>query len=214
MSETPRVSILFPEQYEQAAIALGRAFVRDPALMAILPESVASEPAERVRRLTDVFRSVLGVQRREGEPVLGVLDEGVVAGAAVIAGAGGGSLLPMLTFGLPYMAKMISAVGWGGTKRALELTGILARNHPPERHIYLNFLGVDPVHQRKHYGAALLDALRDIVVQRMDLAGVYLETATEANVPYYSSRGYSVLSDVYPLGVRFWRMFQPRNAIV
>ena len=82
----PRVSVLFPNQFEQAAIALGRAFVRDPALMAILPETVVSEPVERVRRITEVFRAALSVQRREGEPVLGVLADGRVAGAAVIAG--------------------------------------------------------------------------------------------------------------------------------
>lgn len=212
MPGLPRASVLFPEQFEQAAVALGRAFVRDPALMAILPESDVSEPAERVRRITEVFRAALAVQRREGEPVLGVMDEGRVAGAAVIAGSGAASIWTLVGFGLPYMPRMIKAVGWGGTRRALQLTDTLARNHPPERHIYLNFLGVDPEHQGKHYGIALLDALRDLALARTDLAGVYLETATEANVPYYSSHGYKVIGEMYPLGVKFWRMFQYKNA--
>ena len=206
----PRVSVLFPNQFEEAAIALGRAFVRDPALMAILPESVVSEPGARVRRLTEVFRAALSVQRREGEPVLGVLDDGKVAGAAVIAGGGAASILTLLGFGLPFMPRMIGAVGWGGTMRALQLTDTLARNHPPQRHIYLNFLGVDPEHQGKHYGIALLNALRELAMQRTDLAGVYLETATEANVPYYSAHGYQVIGEMYPLGVKFWRMFQAK----
>jgi ribosomal protein S18 acetylase RimI-like enzyme len=209
MSEIPRVSVLFPDQFEEAAVALGRAFVRDPALMAILPETQVSEPAERVRRITDVFRSALAIQRREGEPVLGVLDGGIVAGAAVIAGGAPGSIWPMLAFGMPHMPRMIQAVGWGGTMRALQLMDTLARNHPPEPHIYLNFLGVDPAHQGKHYGVALLDALHDLARERGTLAGVYLETATEANVPYYSARGYKVIGEIYPLGVRFWRMLQP-----
>src|SRR5215472_6281761 len=207
----PRVSVLFPNQFEEAAIALGRAFVRDPALMAILPESVVSDPDDRVRRLTEVFRAALAVQRREGEPVLGVLDNGRVAGAAVIAGGGAASILTLLAFGLTRMPAMLRAVGWGGTRRALELTDTLARNHPPQRHIYLNFLGVDPDHQGKHYGIALLDALRDLAERRTDLAGVYLETATQANVPYYSAHGYQVIGEMYPLGVKFWRMFQAKS---
>src|SRR5215469_5302858 len=206
-----RVSVLFPNQFEEAAIALGRAFVRDPALMAILPESVVAEPGARMRRLTEVFRAALSVQRREGEPVLGVLDDGKVAGAAVVAGGGAASILTLLGFGMPFIPRMIRAVGWGGTRRALELTDTLARNHPPQRHIYLNFLGVDPDHQGKHFGIALLDALRDLAERRTDLAGVYLETATPENVPYYSSHGYEVIGEIYPLGVKFWRMFQKKR---
>jgi ribosomal protein S18 acetylase RimI-like enzyme len=202
---------LFPDQFEQAAAALGRAFVRDPALMAILPESVVSEPAQRIPRITEVFRAALAVQRREGEPVMGVLENGIVAGAAVVAGAGAASIWTLLAFGLSHMPQMIRAVGWGGTMRALQLTDTLARNHPPQRHIYLNFLGVDPQHQGKHYGIALLDALQDLAGQRGDLAGVYLETATEANVPYYSAHGYQVVGEMYPLGVKFWRMFQAKR---
>jgi ribosomal protein S18 acetylase RimI-like enzyme len=209
MSESTGVSVLFPEQYEQAAIALGLAFVRDPALMAILPEKEVSDPGERVRRLSELFRTALAIQRREGEPVIGVLDEGRVAGVAVIAGTAGSSVAHMLAFGMPQLPRMVRAVGWGGTVRSLQLMDTLARNHPPEPHIYLNFLGVDPEHQGKHYGVALLDYLRELSVRRQNLAGVYLETATEANVPYYSARGYRIIGEMYPLGVKFWRMFQP-----
>src|SRR5262249_34337740 len=127
----PRVSVLFPNQFEEAAIALGRAFVRDPALMAILPESVVSDPDDRVRRLTEVFRAAMAVQRREGEPVLGVLDGGKVAGAAVIAGGGAASILTLLGFGLPFMPRMIRAVGWGGTGGAPHTTCTLAPRKPP-----------------------------------------------------------------------------------
>src|SRR5262249_58714158 len=113
----PRVSVLFPNQFEEASIALGRAFVRDPALMAILPESVVSEPGARVRRLTEVFRAALSVQRREGEPVLGVLDNGKVAGAAVMAGGGAAAVLALLGFWLPFLPRLISARRWGAARR-------------------------------------------------------------------------------------------------
>ena len=46
---------------------------------------------------------------------------------------------------------------------------------------------------------------------RSDLDGVYLETATEANVAYYTRHGYEVIGEFHPLGVRMWRMFQARR---
>ena len=55
---------------------------------------------------------------------------------------------------------------------------------------------------------AILDYLRAQVALRSDLLGVYLETATEANVAYYSHVGYRVIGEIYPLGVRMWRMLQ------
>jgi ribosomal protein S18 acetylase RimI-like enzyme len=204
----PHVSVVFPEQYEQTAVALGRAFINDPPLKALLPDVV--EPVARARHLTEMFRALLGIQKRTGQPVFGVLAEGRVVAAAVTEGAQstGGTMVN----GLGQLPRMVRAVGWGGTIRGIQLMDTLMRNHPPEPHIYLNFLGVDPDFQRKHCGAALLAYLREIALERNDLAGVYLETATEQNVAYYSGKGYQVMGEIYPLGVRMWRMFQRKGA--
>jgi ribosomal protein S18 acetylase RimI-like enzyme len=85
---------------------------------------------------------------------------------------------------------------------------VLAQSHPTEPHLYLQAIGVDPDYQRRHLGAALLQYLRDQAIARPDVSGVYLETAAQANVAYYSARGYQVIGEVSPLGVRMWRMFQ------
>jgi ribosomal protein S18 acetylase RimI-like enzyme len=95
--------------------------------------------------------------------------------------------------------------------RALNLFSVLAENHPKEPHLYLQILGVDPPFQGKHYGGALLDRLKLEASVRPEIAGVYLETATEANVAFYSSKGYEVLGELYPLGVRTWRMYQRKR---
>lgn len=205
----PAVSIAFPEQYPEAARALGRAFINDPPLMAILPD--VTDPVERARRLTIFFNGVLAMQRRNGQPVLGVPMDGKIVAAAIIEGAGEASTLGMLLAGLPQFPKMVQAMGWGGLWRSIQLLDVLARNHPREPQIYLNFLGVDPDYQRHHCGSALLEHLRELAAQRRSLCGVYLETATEANVAYYESHGYELLSEIYPLGVRMWRMLQRRN---
>ncbi|HEY6393866.1 MAG TPA: GNAT family N-acetyltransferase [Candidatus Binataceae bacterium] len=202
----PHVSTLFPEQYQQTAIALGRAFISDPPLNAILPE--IKEPIERARRLGIMFQALLNMQRRSGQPVFGVVADGRVAGAAIVEGSGHSSATGIVLSGTAELMRMVKGLGWGGMLRGINLMNTLMQNHPRESHIYLNFLGVDPDHQRRHIGVALLEHLRETAAGRPDLAGVYLETATEANVAFYSRNGYEVLGELYPLGVRMWRMFQ------
>jgi hypothetical protein len=90
--------------------------------------------------------------------------------------------------GLPLIGSFVRAIGVGGLQRAISALDVLTRNRPEERHLYLNVLGVDPALQRRHFGGAL-DFLRDQSAVRRDFAGVYLETATEANVAYYTRFG-------------------------
>ena len=96
-------------------------------------------------------------------------------------------------------------------RRAVAALDVLSRNRPAAPHLYLNVLGVEPALQRRHFGIVLLDWLRDQTALRPELLGVYLETATEANVSYYSHVGYRVTGEIYPLGVRMWQMLQPRG---
>jgi ribosomal protein S18 acetylase RimI-like enzyme len=209
MNGLPRVVTLFPEQYDEAAVILGRAFINDPPMKAILPN--VTEPDIRARHIADVFRVALRIQRANGQPVFGVLERGRVIGAAIVEGAGFTSGSAMLLTGLGALPRMVRAVGWGGTMRGINLMSVLADNHPPEPHIYLNVLGVDPRSQRTHCGTALLEHLRELAAARDEIAGVYLETATEANVAYYSARGYEVMGEILPIGVRMWRMFQRKR---
>jgi GNAT superfamily N-acetyltransferase len=206
--QRPRVSILFPHQYDDAAQVLGRAFVDDPLIKAIIPPG---EAPERVRRMSGLFRVILAGHRHDGQPVLGVMNEGRVAAAAVVEHLSQpiGALATVLQ-GLTQLPAMLQATGFSGLLRAVNVLDTLTRNRPPQPHLYLNILGVEPSLQRKHFGVAILDFLREQATLRNDLAGVYLETATEANVAYYSHVGYRVLGEIYPLGVRMWRMMQDR----
>ena len=208
-NQTPLVTMLYPEQHEQAAVALGRAFISDPTFKSILPNII--EPAARAEHLANLFRAVLAIERRNGQPVFGVVDNGRVVGAALSEGVGHPGVLGLLMTGLGQMPRMIRGVGWGGVVRALNLFSVLAENHPKEPHLYLQILGVDPPFQGKHYGGALLERLKLEASVRPEIAGVYLETATEANVAFYSSKGYEVLGELYPLGVRTWRMYQRKR---
>ncbi len=205
----PRVALVFPEHYSDAAGVLSRAFVDDPLINALAPEP--REPGERALRLAGLFAVVLKLQRGGGQPVFGVFEDGRLIAAAVVEGTMHASVGATVASGLLSLPTLVRAVGWGGVRRSIRLVDTLTRNHPPRPHLYLNILGVEPSFQGRHCGVAILNHLRDLVETRSDLDGVYLETATEANVAYYTRNGYEVIGEFYPLGVRMWRMFQARR---
>ena len=206
----PGVALLFPHQHREAATVLGRAFVDDPLICAIVGGVIDS--GERALRMGRLFGVILAEQRHSGQPVLGVLHEGRVGAAAIIEQAERpSSSAATVLHGLTLIPELIRAAGYGGVVRAISTLDTLVRNRPAEPHIYLNVLGVEPDLQRRHFGVALLDYLRAQAAMRSNLAGVYLETATEANVAYYTRFGYRVIGEIRPLGVRMWRMLQPRT---
>jgi ribosomal protein S18 acetylase RimI-like enzyme len=143
--------------------------------------------------------------------VLGVLHDNRVGAAAIIEQVvRPASSAATVIEGLTMMLGLVRAAGCGGLVRAISTLAMLLKHRPAEPHIYLNVLGVAPDLQRRHFGVALLEYLRAQAALRPDLAGVYLETATETNVAYYSHVGYRVIGEIRPLGVRVWRMLQPR----
>jgi GNAT superfamily N-acetyltransferase len=204
----PPVGLLFPDQYREAAGVLGRAFVDDLLLKAIVPPIAQTD--ERARAMGRLFEVVLRLHRREGQPVWGAMHDGKVVAAAVVEYRDKpSSAATTVLHGLPQLPTLLGALGWSGVRRAIATLDTLERNRPSEPHFYLNILGVEPSFQKHHFGVAILDRLRAEAALRPGFAGVYLETATEANVAYYSARGYRVLNEIFPLGVRMWRMLQP-----
>jgi ribosomal protein S18 acetylase RimI-like enzyme len=66
--------------------------------------------------------------------------------------------------------------------------------HPAEAHWYLPLIGVDPAHQRKGFGAALLqDAVRRF---DRDHVAAYLESTNPANIALYQRHGFEVLGTI------------------
>jgi ribosomal protein S18 acetylase RimI-like enzyme len=211
IEQRQKVSLIFPPQYAEASAVLGRAFVDDPLICAIVGN--IGDRIDRAARMTRLFSMILGDHRKLGQPVAGVMHEGRVGAAAIIEQVNHvPSVITTILQGFTTGPKWIRAVGLSGLIRAASTLDFLLRNRPAQPHLYLYVLGVEPELQRRHFGVALLDYLRDQVGQRPDLAGVYLETATESNVAYYSHVGYQVIGEMRPLGVRTWRMLQPRRA--
>ena len=67
----------------------------------------------------------------------------------------------------------------------------MATYHPREPHWYLPLLGVDPAHQNKGVGGALLRHVTD----RCDRDGVlaYLESSNPRNIPLYERHGFEIV---------------------
>jgi ribosomal protein S18 acetylase RimI-like enzyme len=70
----------------------------------------------------------------------------------------------------------------------------MARYHPSEPHWYLPLIGVDPLHQHKGYGSALLrETLRRC---DRDHVAAYLESTNPANIPLYQRHGFELLGTI------------------
>jgi ribosomal protein S18 acetylase RimI-like enzyme len=70
----------------------------------------------------------------------------------------------------------------------------MASYHPTAAHWYLPLIGVDPVHQGKGHG----DALMTYALERCDRDHVaaYLESTNPSNIPLYRRHGFEVLGTI------------------
>jgi GNAT superfamily N-acetyltransferase len=70
----------------------------------------------------------------------------------------------------------------------------MASHHPKEPHWYLPLIGIDPAHQGKGLGSALLKHATDICDR--DGMPAYLESSNLANVPLYERHGFAALGRI------------------
>ena len=107
-------------------------------------------------------------------------------------------------------AALLPGLGLGGARRARRLYRLFRANHPREPHYYLDTLSIDPAHQRRGYGSALMAPLLERAdAERMP---VYLETQRRDNIPFYRRFGFEEsgemsLDDSPPL----WKMWRPAS---
>ena len=70
----------------------------------------------------------------------------------------------------------------------------MASHHSQEPHWYLPLIGIDPAHQGKGLGSALLKHATDICDR--DGMPAYLESSNLANVPLYERHGFTALGRI------------------
>lgn len=85
----------------------------------------------------------------------------------------------------------------------------LAASHPPERHWYLAFVGIDPRRQRRGLGRSILEP----VLARADDQAVpcYLETPFPDTRAFYETLGFEETAELHPVAGAppIWTMTRP-----
>jgi ribosomal protein S18 acetylase RimI-like enzyme len=188
-------------QFAAAREALTRAFLEYPLMI------YANARLERRRR---------GVATLYGAIVRDTLRHGEVHVSAGLEGAC--CWLPP-GVGLPTFAREARAgmlglplgFGWAGFQRLVDFDHVQRRLHEQYAagpHWFLATIGVDPAHQGRGIGGALMaPVLARADEQRMPC---YLETHTTDNVRLYERHGFRVMQHIEnPTSVPLWAMLRP-----
>ncbi len=184
--------------HDEAARIITDALLHDPGWLAVGPDRTGHRRFVARR----YHRAALRVMGRHGGPVYGAFRDGRLAGVAATFAAG---LYPPpgRTF-FSYVPGFLLA-GPGPVVRGLRTSAVQDGGHPKERHVFLWFLAVDPVHQRSGVGRALLGEVFDGAG-----APVYLDTSNPDNLPYYSSFGFEEIGrGELPRDAKMWFMRRP-----
>jgi ribosomal protein S18 acetylase RimI-like enzyme len=187
-----------PDEYEEAAILLSRAFIRSP-----FSAYVAGGTDEKARRnLETGFRGMIQkkpgqvVVAKDGNQIIGVMRmvEWPQCQNSIPRGIG---LLPPLIFA----TKVIL--------RVLKFRSIWRAHDPKKPHWHIDPLGVLPERQGQGVGSLLLTYF----CEHIDKLGMpaYHETDLEANVRLYKRFGYEVIEEEPIFSFNNWFMWRPPN---
>ena len=165
---------------KKLAAVLARAFYEDPPLIWLLPD-----PATRLRRITRMFATVIGVESLRYGGVDVACSGAEIAGGAVWLPPG--HLQPGLREkmqGAPSYALALATTLWRAARYGRALDGA----RPKEPHWYLKAIGVDPAWQGRGAAGLLLRSR----LRRCDQDGqpAYLEVSQPGGVALYERFGF------------------------
>jgi GNAT superfamily N-acetyltransferase len=103
---------------------------------------------------------------------------------------------------------LLPGLGFRGARRGRRIQALYYANHPTAPHYYLDTLSIDPAHQRRGYGSALLAPLLERAdAERMP---IYLETQRRDNIPFYARFGFEEIGEMsLPGSPTLWKMWRP-----
>jgi ribosomal protein S18 acetylase RimI-like enzyme len=188
-------------QFHGAREMLTRAFLDYPLMIYANPQL-----ARRRRGVTTLYGAIVRDTLRHGE-------------VHVSAGLEGACCWLPPGVGLPTFAREVRAgmlglplgFGWAGFQRLVNFDQVQRRLHQQYAigpHWFLATIGVDPAHQGRGIGSALMAP----VLARADeqRTPCYLETHTTGNVRLYERHGFRVMEHIEnPTSVPLWAMLRP-----
>jgi len=194
------IAAMEPGQIPAVGEILSRAF-RDNALNRAV---IASEdPERRLDANRHGMRALLPVAREFGR-VLTASSDGALSGALLSSPP---DRYPLPAPGWLPRLRCLVGQGWRVARRWGDVFDELHWLHPCEPHWYLATLGVDPDHQRRGVGTALLDTW--LVEVDRDGLPAYLETDSAANLAFYGRAGFAVVNQIELLGVGVFCLERP-----
>lgn len=168
---------------EEAVEVFVAAFMRESATNYFFPESEGGR-LEKLRALFD-----WGVRYRLacGMPVLGVWDEGRLAGAALVRSPAWRQDPPLAQSMWEPVAEFI---GPAANARIDLYDQIQSRNLPTPVHAYLVAIGVRPEDQGRGIGAEMIRACIALAESDPVAEGMALDTGSELSQAYYERFGF------------------------
>jgi ribosomal protein S18 acetylase RimI-like enzyme len=188
------------QSYLQAAQVLGRAFADEPVSVEVLKKFTLEG---RIRALTNDFSDEILICLQKGYP-LHVSDAGKVIAAAVIYQPGAYPL-PGVSQWLLLIKSFIKN-GFYDIRGWMRWLDEVEKIHPKKPHYYLEYIGVEPLHQGKSIGTAIMQHL--IGKADNECMGCYLENANPNNLAFYKRFAFKVIAEKEILGIPAWFMWR------
>lgn len=176
---TPEMTVTSPSDTGRSVAVILLAFSADPIVRWTYPD-----PERFLSSFPALVRAFGGRAFAEGT----ALHIGAFLGAALWLPPGIGPDEDTLE------ALLQDSVAADRQPEVLGLMEQMGEHHPREPHWYLPLIGVDPAHQRKGYGAALL--AQALARCDRDRVPAYLESTNPANVPLYQRHGFDLLGTI------------------
>jgi GNAT superfamily N-acetyltransferase len=202
-AQAPSVARLRLDQIDLASGILSRAFHDDPPLVYVIPKA-----AERSRSFPAFFRTFVSYASLYGEPLTTEDPPQAVAIWFLLRSADDEDKQAARRAGIYQIPAILGADNFQRLENIISFTERFHRHCAPEKHLYLQWLGVEPSRQGQGLGSALLHP----VLERADSEGLpcYLETFKPRNVPLYQRHGFEImLEEVEPQsGCRGWAMLR------
>jgi ribosomal protein S18 acetylase RimI-like enzyme len=204
--QTPNIARIREDQIDIAAGILARAFQLDPPMVYTVPDA-----AERARLLPSFMKTFVTYTSMFGEPLTTAEKPESVALWLPLDDLSGTPERDHQA-GIDQIPAIFGAEAF---RRMMHIAKISERFHlqtAPGKHLYLQFLGVEPARQGQGLGGALIRAM----LQRADAERIpcYLDTFQPRNVPLYQKHGFKItIEEVEPnSGVRGWAFLrEPRG---
>jgi GNAT superfamily N-acetyltransferase len=180
------VRVMRPDDVEAAAVLLARSLADDPAWHRALPDDVT-----RIRRHARLLGiTIPRIFLPGGDCWVIEAPDGRLAGAALWLPLGHEPPIRTMLAVAPRLAWLLGRRSLAVAKLSAELE----RQRPPDRHLYLAALGVDPELQGHGFGARLLAP----VLARCDREAMpaYLESSNPRNRGFYLRCGFEPVGEI------------------